>query len=336
MNINDFPSVEELMAMWQDSGCLLGNIYDATHPNALQGDDISEKEGFSPFEELMSMTGLDEVKCEINRQLSFHRIMTLREKSGKRTPKRLLNMLLIGNPGTGKTTCARLIGQIYQEAGILSTGQFVEVSRATLVGEYIGHSEKRVSDKIEEAKGGILFIDEIYSLADDGGVNNGKNDFGHNVIDTLMPVLSDPNSGLIVIGAGYPDEMGRFLRANSGLASRFPVVLGLNDFSLDELMNIAHSNIRRYDFIIAPEAETKLRELIKSASRNKNFGNARFVVTLIENHVIPNLCMRLDRIANIAPDSDLLSTIVANDIPDIYAISPLNESNRKCIGFGLS
>ena len=85
----------------------------------------------------------------------------------------------------------------------------------------------------------------------------------------------------------------------------FPVVLGLNDFSLDELMNIAHSNIRRYDFIIAPEAETKLRELIKSASRNKNFGNARFVVTLIENHVIPNLCMRLDRIANIAPDSDL-------------------------------
>lgn len=290
----------------------------------------------SAFEELMALTGLEEVKTAIKRQLSYHRIMTLRKSKGCKAPVRLLHMLLTGNPGTGKTTCGRLIGRIYKEAGILSSGHMIEVSRASLVGEFIGHSEKKVSEKIQAAKGGVLFIDEIYSLIEKSGSDIDNRDFGHRVLDTLMPILSDPEANLMVIGAGYTSEMKRFLDANPGLASRFPLVIDFKDFTFDELIEMAHNHLARYDFSLTAEADQKLKKLLAQACQIKNFGNARFVITLIENHIIPNLCLRLDNHISEDCHIDQLSIVTSDDIPDISTISPLQAIKRKRVGFGIS
>lgn len=287
----------------------------------------------SAMDQLMALTGLHDVKHAVSREVSYHRIMSLREKLGRKAPKRLMHMLLTGNPGCGKTTVGRLIGKIYKEEGILSSGQFVEANRASLVGRYIGESEQITSEKIEMAKGGILFIDEIYSLTEshEGGM---KNDFGMKVIDTLMPVLSDDSSDIMVIGAGYRSNMQSFIKSNPGLASRFPVVIDFKDFILQELMEICHSHIEKYDFKIAAEAENKLSSLIERVCAVKNSGNARIVLTILDNHVIPNLCMRIDKMLKThTMDIEEMSLIIPEDIPGIKEILPLVEKSVSNIGF---
>lgn len=287
----------------------------------------------SAMDQLMALTGLDDVKLAVSREVSYHRIMSMREKSGKKSPKRLMHMLLTGNPGCGKTTVARLIGKIYKEEGILSSGDFVEVNRASLVGRYIGESEQITSEKIEMAKGGILFIDEIYSLSEsfDGGL---KNDFGIKVIDTLMPVLSDDSSDIMVIGAGYRSNMQSFIKSNPGLSSRFPVVIDFKDFTLRELMEICHNHIEKYDFQITAEAEDRLSSLIEKVSAIKDSGNARIVMTILDNHVIPNLCIRIDNLMKThTPDIEEMSLITSDDIPGIEEILPLTGKSISNIGF---
>lgn len=287
----------------------------------------------SAMDQLMALTGLQDVKLAVSREVSYHRIMSLREKLGRKSPKRLMHMLLTGNPGCGKTTVARLIGKIYKEAGILSSGHFVEASRASLVGRYIGESEQITSEKIEEAKGGILFIDEIYSLTEsfDGGL---KNDFGIKVIDTLLPVLCDDSSDIMVIGAGYRSNMQSFIKSNPGLSSRFPVVIDFKDFTLRELMEICHNHIEKYDFQITAEGEDRLSSLIEKVSAIKDSGNARIVKTILDNHVIPNLCIRIDNLMKTQTmDIEEMSLIVPEDIPSIDKVLPLVEKTVSNIGF---
>lgn len=298
--------------------------------------EVPDGEGPSALEELMSMAGLDEVKSAIISQLAYGRIMSLRQKLGCKMPNRLKHMLFVGSPGTGKTTVARLIGRIYRSAGLLKSGQIVEVNRASLVGEYIGQTEKIVSEKLAAARGGILFIDEIYSLVinnDAGCTNNDNRDFGMRIVDTLMPLLSDSQSDIMVIGAGYDGpEMKRFIEANSGLASRFPLTLHFRDFTVDELIHIARAHLSKYAFELTLEADYKLQRLIAEASKIENFGNARFVMNLIENQLIPNLCRRLDQ-TNDWHDIDELSTIIQSDVPDDLSFIPLQISQRKTVGF---
>lgn len=286
----------------------------------------------SALEQLKSMTGLDGVKAEIERQLMYNTIMKMREAVGLRSPRRLMHMLLTGNPGTGKTTVARLIGRIYAEAGLLSSSKFVEASRASLVGAWIGETEKFTTEKIAEARGGILFIDEIYSLTD-----GSERDFGRKAIDTLMPVLSDPQSDIMVIGAGYPDQVRRFLSANPGLASRFPTVIDFPDYGVDSLMEIASNLLARYDFHLSDGAAVRLRNLFSEACRHRDAGNARLVVTTIENKVIPNLCSRLYesgvRSGKTGDDPDSLNRIESVDIPTWDMLMPLKADPKKRLGF---
>lgn len=256
--------------------------------------------------------------------------MNMRKNAGRKIPQRLLHMLLIGNPGCGKTTVARLIGRIYKEAGILREGHIVETNRAGLVGQYIGESERRTSEMIKMAAGGILYIDEIYSLVESADGTSSK-DFGMKVIDTLMPVLSDSQSDIMVIGAGYPKNVKFFLEANPGLASRFPITLNFDDFSMEELMEIAHNHLTKYDFELSPEADEKLATLIKDSRSIKNHGNARMVITLIENHILPNLCTRLDKNTNV--EINEISLITPEDIPDLATLFPLINKERSSIGF---
>ena len=310
------------------------------NPSYTVGDDEEEvapepaPEAESAMDKLMAMTGMQAVKDAVMCQINYHKVMKLRSLAGKKTPKRLMHMLLTGNPGTGKTTVARLIGRIFKEHGMLSQGHFVEANRAMLVGQYLGESENKTSELIEKARGGVLFIDEIYSLVAEEDGAGSKRDFGIKVLDTLMPVLSDVDSDLIVIGAGYTSNMKVFLNGNPGLASRFPLVLEFSDLSHGELMEIACSELARYDFTLSEEARAKVETLIADAMKIKDFGNARFVLNLVNNHIISNLCNRLVR--ENGGDAGSLgesNSVEPSDIPDLRKLFPLSGERRRAAGF---
>lgn len=290
----------------------------------------------SAYDELMGLIGLQAVKKEIAKQISYARIMQLREESGKTCPARIYNILLSGNPGTGKTMCARLISRIFHEIGLLSKGHLVEVSRSSLVGRYIGETEANTIRALESAQGGALFIDELYTLCDT--TTEDTKDFGMRAIDTLLPRITDLKD-TIIIGAGYTDKIQRFMDANPGLASRFPLIIGCADYSVNELMDIGLQDLKKMDFDIEPAAMECLRQLIKEAVLMPNFGNARFIKTLLQDHIIPEFCRRVYedilcgrlRIEN-AGDAN---TIMPQDIPSIKTLFPIQKQTKK-IGYHLS
>lgn len=290
------------------------------------------------LDELMEMEGLDEVKTAVQRQLSYAKIMKIRKELGFRAPRRIMHFIFTGNPGVGKTTVARLIGEIFHQAGLLSKGHTVETNRAGLVGRYIGESEANTTAKITEARGGVLFIEEIYALTSEvSGATEETRDFGIKVLDTLMPVLSDPESDLIVIGAGYLDNMRKFLKANPGLASRFPIVLDFEDFSTEQIWSIARKRLEEFDFNVSEDGEEEVRRLIDQAKGIKDFGNGRFAVTLVEDHVIPTLCTRIENAwksgVMSAARMRKLSVVEPKDIPSIETLFPLAARTREKVGF---
>lgn len=288
----------------------------------------------SAYAELMALTGLTNVKEAIQQQINYHKIMMMRRAEGKQTPKRLMHLILTGNPGTGKTTVARLIGRIFRDEGILSSGHLIEANRASLVGQWLGETEKKTSEILKTATGGILFIDEIYSLTEPDNGQISTRDFGMKVIDTLMPYLSNPDSDVMIIGAGYPDKIRFFLKSNPGLASRFPTILEFKDFTIDELMHIAKGELKKYDFIISDEAEEELRKLLEKAVKIKNHGNARMVMTIVNNYMIPNLCDRLVN-SGYLKDSGVAdsSLIIKEDLPEFNVLFPLSDVVRGRIGY---
>ena len=266
------------------------------------------------LEKLQAMIGLSDVKSLIMKNLQYMKLMEARKLIGLSAPKRLLHMVMSGNPGTGKTTVARLLGNIYHEMGILSKGHLVEVNRDTLVDNMIGGSEKRTREAIERAKGGVLFVDEAYSLTPIGVDDK---DYGRQVLDTLLPELSDPQD-LVVVFAGYEKEMDALLQSNPGLASRFPIRLKFADYSLDELVEITRLYFDTHMFCPTTEAYDRLRLVFDQAMKVHNFGNGRFVKTFIENEVLPAMASRLYgklKSEGGLNDVRMLSEIIASDIP---------------------
>lgn len=286
-----------------------------------------EQAADDPLAELEAMTGIEGVKAEIRRQICYRRVMNMRKAMGLQIPARLTHILLTGNPGTGKTTVARLIARIFAREGIISSPRFIETNRAMLVGRYIGDTEEKISARIEEARGGVLFIDEMYSLTSD----EDSRDFGHRVIDALMPVLSDEKSGVMVIGAGYPDSIRKMLASNPGLTSRFPTVIDFNDFAHGELMEIAMNRFAKYGFDLSLDAETRLSDVIARLRRRRDFGNARDIVTMVENHILPNFCTRVETEYN-SHDDNFMNVILTCDIPDVETMFPLSAA-RAGVGF---
>ncbi len=232
--------------------------------------------------ELDSLIGLDKAKKLVKEIKAFVEIQKKREEEKLNTEPIVLHMIFRGNPGTGKTTVARILGKIFKEMGILEKGHLIEVERADLVGEFIGHTAQKTRDQIRKALGGILFIDEAYSLA-----RGGEKDFGKEAIDTLVKAMEDYKDNLILILAGYQKEMEEFLNTNPGLRSRFPIQIDFEDYSIDELIKISKLMLEKREYKLSKGAEKKLRKILEQ-KRFKNqdkVGNARLVRNLIEKAI---------------------------------------------------
>ncbi len=254
----------------------------------------AKKKQPSAQERLDKMVGLQRVKKEIEQMKVMVQFNLCRKQLKLSTESDgRYHMVFTGNPGTGKTTVAKLIGEIYRDMGVLSSGHVIVTERAKLVGEYIGQTELKTREEIDCARGGILFIDEAYTLMNT--TKKDSNDFGKEVLNTLLTVLSEPDPNLIIVLAGYEDKMKTLFEYNPGLRDRFPVQLHFEDYEADELMQITHNLLKEREFELSPEADERLRELVESAVADKdvNFGNGRWVHNLVEHHVLMNMAQRV-------------------------------------------
>lgn len=248
---------------------------------------IKEKKAEEEIErltaELDRMVGLQEVKEEIRSLINLIKVKRLREKYKLPQMNMSYHMVFTGSPGTGKTTVARLVAQIYRELGILSKGTLTETDRSGLVAGYVGQTALKVKETVERALGGVLFIDEAYALAPE----NASNDFGAEAIDTLVKLMEDHRDDLVIIVAGYTEEMKRFLKANTGLYSRFNKFITFSDYSKEELLAILDSMAGEAGFCLTDGARSKVEEMLATMSveEQKNFGNARGIRNLFERLV---------------------------------------------------
>jgi stage V sporulation protein K len=242
--------------------------------------------------ELAKLSGLANVKSEIESLVRFLEINQARAQHDLKGAAMSLHMVFSGNPGTGKTTVARIVSRIFSALGVLENGHLVETDRLGLVGQYIGHTAKKTDEIVTQALDGILFVDEAYAL-----VSGGENDFGREAIDTLVKRMEDYRERLIVIVAGYPDDMKRFIDTNPGLQSRFTLQLHFEDYSAPELVAMFKSFCEKNQYTLAPAAEatleTQVTEDLKAASRG--FGNGRHMRNLFEKAIRKHavrLCLR--------------------------------------------
>jgi len=234
------------------------------------------------FRELEQMVGLECVKDIVFEVYALLQIGLIRAEVGLLQSAQVFHMVFKGNPGTGKTTVARIVARLFQEMGVLSKGHLIEVERADLVGEYIGHTALKTREMVKKAIGGILFIDEAYSLA-----RGGEKDFGKEAIDTLVKAMEDYKNQFVLILAGYQDEMESFLQTNPGLPSRFPIHIEFPDYSVDQLMLIADLMAKERQYVLSPQSEQKLRQHLTQEKQKfaEIFSNARYVRNTLEKSI---------------------------------------------------
>ncbi len=257
--------------------------------------------------ELDGLIGLGRVKREIHRQVALLRMEKLRGAAGLKSPTITRHLVFTGNPGTGKTTVARLVSGIYRALGLLSKGQLVEVDRSELVAGYLGQTATKTAEAVASAAGGVLFIDEAYSLT---GLGPQGDQYGQEAVDTLVKEMEDRRDDLVVIVAGYPAPMGAFIAANPGLASRFRTTVEFADYTDNELVAILTQLAAGADYELVPDAVERFRETLGRTPRGDSFGNGRFARNALEA-AIGHHAWRLREIE--APTVDELRQLVATD-----------------------
>ena len=261
--------------------------------------------------EMEHMVGMEGVKSLIYEIYALLLISQMRTEAGLAGGAQVYHMIFKGNPGTGKTTIARIVAKLFQKMGLLSKGHLIEVERADLVGEYIGHTAQKTRDLVKKALGGVLFVDEAYSLA-----RGGEKDFGKEAIDTLVKAMEDHRNQFVLILAGYPMEIDHFLLTNPGLPSRFPIQIDFPDYSVDQLIQIAELMAKDRDYSLQPQTIFKLRTHLmqEKIATLYAFSNARYVRNLIEKAIRHQAVRLLSQYTTSSPGRAELMSIRPEDM----------------------
>lgn len=283
------------------------------------------------IKELDRMVGLDDIKQSIITMANHARFCLERRRAGfptsDDTPR---HAIFTGNPGTGKTTVAKMIGRIYHSLGVLSKGEVICTDRTRLVGRYVGETENNMKIVLAEAHGNVLFIDEAYNLYD--GADD-RQDYGNHVLDSLLTVLAQPNPDMVIILAGYEKEMDAMLNSNPGLSGRFTYKYRFNDYNAEQLMEIACNLFNRDQYVLTDEAKDMLTETISEtvSQRTKNFGNARWVEQFVKNGIIPAMA---DRVIH-ATTKDYQHILVSDVVEGYKRFNPnvIELKPRRKVGF---
>lgn len=278
------------------------------------------------MEELNELIGLKTVKHDVEELIGLAKVRKMREEKGMKAVPLSLHLVFSGNPGTGKTTVARILAKLYKEIGILSTGQLIETDRSGLVAGYVGQTAIKTQKKIEEAMGGILFIDEAYTLNQEG------ENYGQEAIDTILKAMEDHRDKFIVIVAGYTQLMRDFVESNPGLRSRFNKYFEFPDYTVEELQAIFKMQCSKYQYKMTEEAETAvMNEIVRlESSKGENFANAREVRNLFEK-IITNQAARVADLEDVT--EEILTLITADDLVDLEdpVVPNAEESAREII-----
>jgi len=276
------------------------------------------------FEKKFShLVGMESVKSDLRKRVDFLMVNKRREARGRKSDSQRMHMAFVGNPGTGKTTVARLYAELLQSSGLLPSNQVVETDRSGLVGEYVGHTEKKTKNVVNRANGGVLFIDEAYALNDRYSSSKG---FGEEAVDVLVKEMEDRRDSLVVVFAGYKAPMLDFIGLNPGLRSRIPSIIEFPDYSEDELVEIAHRIANSRDLLLEVSAVDKMREALQLEKEKDGFGNARTVENMLDQ-AQRNATLRMSHLGNLATDAES-RTIRGEDVDFKEELIP-----KKQIGF---
>lgn len=289
-------------------------------------EDIADKRNY--MDELQALVGIKNAKDQVKRILAFAKMRKSMEENGEHLESITMNMEFVGNPGTAKTTVARIVAGLLKEIGIITTGKFIEVGRADLVAQYVGQTAPMVKNVFQRAKGGVLFIDEAYSLLEEG-----MGGFGDEALNMIVQEMENNRKDTIVIFAGYPDEMEKFFLRNPGLRSRVPFRVNFEDYNVEEMLDICKLEAFKKGFLTDDMADKKIMEICEKSIKKQNNGNGRFCRNLIETGVL-NFAFR--NYGDLDVNEKIEYILRKEDFVDMNDLDLKSDENNSRIGFKIS